>query len=351
MKRLAVALALLGVGILGVAVRTQTQPASQTHKIQQVAPGVYSLIGSGAIETRSSSAVLVNQDDVIVIDTHITPAAGRALIAAIRTITDKPVRYVVNTHHHFDHIDGNQVFTPMADIIGHQTARQLVLGDILHKGVANDQIAALPGQIEELRRRAAAESNPATKAQLQQRLAAQEGYAESLKELKPTPPNVTFTDHMSVFRGDREIQFHFLGRAHTNNDIVIYLPRERVIVTGDMFEGPVTGYLGEGWVNEWPQTLERLKAFDFDTVMPGHGEPFTGKERIDYFQAYLRDLWQQGQKLHDQRVPAAEAAKRIDLTAHKAHYAAITGPGVADVAVTRMYAVMDGHAEYLPGTR
>jgi hypothetical protein len=104
-------------------------------------------------------------------------------------------------------------------------------------------------------------------------------------------------------------------------------------------------YLGDGYVNEWPATLDRLSQLDFDTVIPGHGEVFKGKEQIGYLQAYMRDLWQQATKLHDARVPAAEAAKRIDLTSHKTHYASLTTPGVAQVAVERIYSVVEGRAE------
>ena len=80
-------------------------------------------------------------------------------------------------------------------------------------------------------------------------------------------------------------------------------------------------------------------------VIPGHGDPFKGKERIDYFQAYLRDLWQQASRLHAAHVPVEEAAKRIDMTAHKAHYPTIQGPGLNPVYVQRMYDVMDGTAQ------
>jgi glyoxylase-like metal-dependent hydrolase (beta-lactamase superfamily II) len=101
----------------------------------------------------------------------------------------------------------------------------------------------------------------------------------------------------------------------------------------------------DGYVNEWPDTLEKLRPIAFDAVIPGHGEPFSGKERIDWFQAYLRDLWKQTTALHEQKVSAAEAAKRIDMTPHKIHYTTIGGPGVNPAAVSRMYEVMDGRAE------
>jgi glyoxylase-like metal-dependent hydrolase (beta-lactamase superfamily II) len=84
-----------------------------------------------------------------------------------------------------------------------------------------------------------------------------------------------------------------------------------------------------------------LKALDFETVVPGHGEPFKGKEQVAYFQAFLRDLWNQTKTLHDQKVPVAEAAKRIDLSAHREHYRNINGPGFQEATVARIYQVLD----------
>jgi glyoxylase-like metal-dependent hydrolase (beta-lactamase superfamily II) len=125
---------------------------------------------------------------------------------------------------------------------------------------------------------------------------------------------------------------------------VVYLPRERVLCTGDLLVNQIAN-LVDGYVNEWPAALEQLRGLDFVDVIPGHGEPFKGKDRVDWFQAYLRDLWQQTVRLHTDGIPAAEAARRIDMTAHKPHYASINAPGVPLVAVTRMYAVMEGRAD------
>jgi glyoxylase-like metal-dependent hydrolase (beta-lactamase superfamily II) len=124
----------------------------------------------------------------------------------------------------------------------------------------------------------------------------------------------------------------------------VYLPKERVLCTGDLLVNGVAN-LVDGYVDEWPDALEKLKPIDFIDVIPGHGEPFKGKERIDWFQAYLRDLWTQTRALHQQRVPAADAAKRIDMTTHKSHYPAINGPGVNPGAVARMYEVIERRAD------
>ena len=146
-------------------------------------------------------------------------------------------------------------------------------------------------------------------------------------------------------------RFHAVLRLGDHDQIILALendldrlPKERVLCTGDLL---VTGIanLIDGFVNEWPDALEKLRPLDFVDVIPGHGEPFKGKERIDWFQAYLRDLWKQATALHDQRVPAADAAKRIDMTAHKAHYSTINGPGINPLYAARIYAVIEKKAE------
>jgi cyclase len=151
-------------------------------------------------------------------------------------------------------------------------------------------------------------------------------------------------DRMTLFRGDREIRLLYVGHGHTGGDVVVYLPNERVLCTGDLLVNGVANLI-DGYVNEWPDALEKLKPIDFVDVIPGHGEPFKGKERIDWFQAYLRDLWKQGSTLHDQKVSAADAATRIDMTPHKTHYPSIAGPGVNPSWVARMFEVMDERAE------
>ena len=254
------------------------------------------------------------------------------------------MRFLINTHFHYDHASGNQAFPSGVDIIGHEFTRRKLTGDILEKGMFADLLRGLPKQLDDLKARAASEADAATRMRRDQQLRVQTSFAHSLDDLKVTPPNVILDERMTLFRGDREIRLLYLGHGHTGGDLVVHLPKERVICSGDLLVNGVANLI-DGYVNEWPAALEKLKAIDFVDVIPGHGEPFKGKERVDWFQAYLRDLWAQGSALRDQRVPAADAAKRIDMTAHKAHYPTINGPGVNLPAVSRMYEVMDGRAD------
>jgi cyclase len=344
MTRIRIALALTGIAAASLAFHAQTFPAA-AYRFQQIAPGVYSAIGTGTLNAGSNSAVIVNRDDVMIVDSHMTPEAARAMLTELKPISDKPVRFLVNTHFHYDHTNGNQVFGAAVDIIGHEYTRaRMSAAGYMQTGLLGDLLTGLPRQIADLKARAAAEPDAAAKARLEQQLRGQTSFADQLKELKPTPPNVTLDDRMTIVRGDREIRLMYLGHGHTGGDVVVYLPRERVLCSGDLLVNGIAN-LVDGYVNEWPATLEKLKTLDFDDDIPGHGEPFKGKERIDYFQDYLKDLWAQASKLHEEGIAAPDAAKRIDLTAHKAHYATITGPGVNPAAVARIYAVIEHRAD------
>jgi len=324
---------------------TQAQAPARplAHRFERIADGVYAALPNGTVNVVSNSAIIINDEDVVVVDAHATPAAARALVEDIKALTPKPVRYVIDTHYHWDHAHGNQGFIPGAQIIGHEYVRQMLLTNTLVAASYRSFIDPLPGQIDNLRRQVAAEADVAKKQQLQTRLDVQLAYAEALKEIKPTPPTVTYETRMTMYRGTREIQLLFLGRGHTGGDTVVYLPKERIIATGDLIVGALPFmFMGDGFVNEWAETMDRVLKLDFDTIIPGHGDPFTDKDRLRRYQSYLRDLWKQAGELKQQGLTAEDAATKIDLTSHKADFPTIQGPGVDVRAMTRIYDVLDG---------
>ena len=322
--------------------------AKPVHRFTKVSDTIYGAIATGALTTGSNSAIIINEKEVLVVDSHITPASARALESEIKTLTDKPIRYVVNTHFHFDHAHGNQVFADDVLIIGHEYTRMKLTGDPLNEPSFKSFTTPIPAQIDAMRKDLAAQTDAAKKKDLLERLEIQEAYALALKEIKPTAPNVTVRDKMTLFRAGREIQILFMGRGHTGGDVVVYLPKEKVVCSGDLFIGGL-GFMGDGYVDEWIASLEELKKLDFDTVIPGHGEVIVGDaaatERIGFVQAYMRDLWAKANELKRQGVSAEDAAKRIDLTAHKANFPQITAPGVDPRTMTRIYQVVDERAK------
>jgi cyclase len=344
MNRSRLALALSLAAGAGLAFHAQAPPPN-AYRFQPIVPGVYSAIGTGTMNVGSNSAVIVNRDDVLIVDSHISPESGRAMLEELKAITDKPVRFLVNTHFHFDHTNGNQAFPPAVDIIGHDFTRRKLTGDILERGMFADLLKGLPKQVDDLRARAAAEQDAAAKSRLEQQVRVQTAYAASLGDLHVTPPTVTVADRMTLYRGDREIRLLSIGHGHTAGDLVVFLPRERVLCSGDLLVNGLANLI-DGFVNEWPDALEKLKPLDFVDVIPGHGDPFKGKERIDWFQDFLRDLWKQASALHDQKLSPEAAGARIDMRAHKAHFPTIPDrPGIAGSTVSRIYEVMEGRAE------
>ncbi|MCH7935077.1 MAG: MBL fold metallo-hydrolase [Gemmatimonadetes bacterium] len=320
---------------------------SDSHRFTEIAEGVWHVVGTGTVFTMSNAMVLVGARDVLVVDSHVTPAAAEALLASLPVITDKPVRYLVNSHYHFDHAHGNQAFPESVEIIGHRFTRAKLageLGNVLEENTFRSFSEGVPTLVANLERQVAEESDPTRKAALQERHRVQRDYMNSIGDVVPTPPNITLETEMTLFqlveRGSREIRLLHLGRAHTGGDVVIFLPRERVIFTGDMML-PGLAYMGDGHVDEWPAALEALKALDFDVMLPGHGPPVLSKDVITHFQAYLTDLWQKTTDMHRRGVSAEQAAEQIDMTNHSANYRQIRAPGVDPRAIRRIYELLD----------
>ncbi|MXW66608.1 MAG: MBL fold metallo-hydrolase, partial [Gemmatimonadales bacterium] len=302
----------------------------------EVVPGVYHARGASDLVVGSNAVVVVNEADVLLVDSHISPAAASALIEDLRSITDNPVRYAA--------AHGNQVYPPEVEIISHEATRAAIAAGRSNSGRSYELfVGSIPRRIEQLEARLDTMTDAAAHAEVEATLEAQRTYYAQLQEVVPTAPNTTLSERLTLFRGGREIQFHFFGRAHTEGDVIVYLPDDRVIITGDMLTAGLP-YMGDGYVNEWVETLDRLKALDFDWIIPGHGEPYRERERIDHLQAYLQDLWDQSVVLHGQGVSAEDAAARIDLTAHADNFGGIASPGANPVAVLRIFELLDGTA-------
>jgi glyoxylase-like metal-dependent hydrolase (beta-lactamase superfamily II) len=309
-----------------------------THRFEKVAEGIYYSTATGSMTIGSNSVVIVNDADVMVVDPGITPGAATSLIADVKTLTPKPIRYVVDTHYHYDHAFGNQVFGPDVTIIGHDTTRRRLSGpgSLKERTYLTNGTAAIANRFTLLKQQISEAKDPKERAVYERQLEIHQQYADEQPKIRPTPPNASLSRDMTLVRGSREIQVRFLGRAHTDGDIVVFLPKERVVATGDMITSALS-YTGDAFIEEWPETLEQVMTLDFDTVLPGHGNVFKGKDHIRNLQAYWRDFYQQATALRKQGVPAEEAAKRIDLTRHAGAIPAAKSPGVDVRGVDRIY--------------
>ena len=134
MSRRALACVITLVFLIGVGAAQARRPAGTTHngkafRFNKVAEGVYHAIGTGALAVVGNSSIIVNDNDAIVVDDHVSPAAAWVLLEEVKTLTNKPITTVINTHFHFDHAHGNQIFDPTVQIIGHEFTRRMLLGN------------------------------------------------------------------------------------------------------------------------------------------------------------------------------------------------------------------------------
>ena len=276
------------------AILTRLAPPARLFDLKKVADGIYGAIAKPTAMLNCNAAVVVNRDHVLVVDTHSKPSAAKALIRQIRDeITDLPVRYVVDSHLHGDHAMGNEayleVFGANVEVISSVKTREW-----LEKfGVPRlqESLDGLPRQIADFApgwRRARTSPSAVLRAHLEGLTA----YQEEMTPPRVTLPTMTFDRRLVFHRGGREIQLLFLGRAHTAGDVVVFIPSQRVIATGDLMHG-LLPYMGDGFPDEWPATLRALEALEFDRVIPGHGSIQEGKSVLAQFRGYVEEITEQ----------------------------------------------------------
>ena len=256
--------------------------------IMKVADGVYAAVAAPAYKVNCNTAIIENDDGVMIVDTHSKPSAARVIVEKLRDITRKPVRYVVNTHFHWDHWHGNEVYPatyPAAEIVTNQITREAMVMKGLKR--IQDHMRQVPGEIARLKADLQAAS-PSQRTKLEADLRLAEAYLTEVKALKPARPTIAFEQTMKLYRRDREIHLLHLGRAHTAGDVFVYLPREKVVITGDAMIG-WTPFMGDGYPEEWAATLDRLAQLDFTHIIMGHGN-VTGREWLGTFRSYVPDM-------------------------------------------------------------
>jgi cyclase len=337
-----------GASVVARQATPDVRPPGTTYKgpaftFNKIADGVYHAVGTGSLVVMSNAVVIEGDRDVLVVDSNVSPGGAWALREELKAVTPKPIRWVVNSHYHFDHSHGNQIYGPEVEIIGHEFARQQILAGKSQDSPAREFfVGSVPGLIKSLEQRLAATADATERAALQTQLDVQRNHLEGTNAVRPTPPTMTLTQTLTLHRGSREIRVLFLGRGHTAGDVVVYLPKERIVATGDLLvEG--TSYLGDAFVTDWIQTIDVLKRLEFDTVLPGHGRAFTGKAKLDHWQAYLRDFWTQAQAFHKAGTPWEDAARQVDLRGNAVHYPTIRAAGITpNHGMRRAYALLDG---------
>ena len=267
----------------------------ELFELKKVGDGVYAAIAATRYKVNCNAAVIMTNDGVVVVDSHSKPSAARALYKEIQGITKQPVRKLINTHFHFDHWQGNEAYAagnPALEVVASQQTREnLTKPDAGLGGVpfVEKQVATLlPAEIEKLKNDVRSATSPEMKTRLESNLQQAETYLQELKSFKPTLPTRTVSTTMTLQEGGREIQLHVLGRGHTDGDLFIFLPKEKIVATGDALIDWMP-FINDAYPEDWVQTLSALEKLDFTQIIPGHGAVLP-KSQLAFFRGYLADL-------------------------------------------------------------
>lgn len=233
--------------------------ADKVISFDELAPGLYGYTAEGD----PNSGVVIGDESVLVVDAQATPAMAADVIARIRTVTDKPIRHVVLSHYHAVRVLGASGYRG-AEVIASDVAR----GMIVERG--QQDMDSEIGRFPRLFRG-----------------------KESIPGL--TWPSLTFHKRMTLWLGKREVQIIHIGRSHTAGDTVVWLPRERVLFSGDVVEFGATPYCGDAHFTDWPSTLDATAALGAEALVPGRGRSLVNaaecREGIEGTRAFTSDLF------------------------------------------------------------
>lgn len=282
MTRAAVALC----GLLALAPRA----AECQVRTEKLAEGVFAILQPFDNRFNDSNALLIVADGgSLVIDSQADAESARAVLAAVRTITDSPVRYVVATHWHGDHFQGNAAYRdayPGVEFVAHTTAADEMRTRATK--LRDEDVARLRTSRPEI--------------------------AERLARVEFVFPTMTVGSRTTWHAGGREVRvLHF--RGHTAGDLVVHLPAERIVATGDLVDD--MPYLGHGFPADYLETLDALDALEWDTMVPGHGEVRRGRTHLHALRTAFRAIYDDVSRAVRDGLTLEETRTRVDLARHR----------------------------------
>jgi glyoxylase-like metal-dependent hydrolase (beta-lactamase superfamily II) len=249
-------------------------PSDRSPRLQQLAPGIFAYLQPDGGWMVNNTGAVVGDHAVVLVDTTSTERRNRALLAAVAGVSgDKPVRTVVNTHHHADHTLGNWLLAG-AEIVGHRLCRE----EVLRAGLIATALFTGP----------------------------------DYGHLEVAPPTLTFEDRLTLHVGAVRVELEFVGPAHTLGDLVVWLPDAEVVFAGDLVFNGGHPFLLEGCLGNYPAALDRVRRLGPRVVVPGHG-PLAGPELLDRMTAYAQWLSATAADSHARGLAPLEAARRADL--------------------------------------
>ncbi len=323
---------------------------------QKVGDGVYLFSSSrhGDVGFVGNSVAILSDEGVLVFDAGCVPSDSAAVLTELRKLTDKPVRYLVNSHWHWDHWQGNQTYKaafPELQIISQENTR-ILMRDVSVPRTQND-LRDLPFYIASLEKdlatKRAAHAPDAELRDLGQLLEADKDFLAQKQSVQFTYPNFTYGESAAVWLGGREIRL-FHAQAITSGDTYIFLPKEKILVTGDILVRPIPFAAGGTFPAGWIATLQELIALDATVVVPGHGQPAGEKQALEQ---NLRLFQRVVQEARDARAKGLSEDQAVEAIGKKeTELAAIIGvndakllpafrPYFLDVFLRRAYQELD----------
>jgi cyclase len=239
--------------------------------VAQLAEGVYTIVDGFA---GGNATVIIGDREVFVVDSRSLPSAARQDIERIRRWTSKPVRYLLNTHWHYDHNCGNGVYAdafPGLGIIAHVETKKDM--DLVNPGVMARMPEGIAATMTAYKQGKDVDGTPLSeefKKRVPIELEVLARQQQDLKDVRYLSPGITFDHELNVDIGSREVQVRFVGRGNTSGDAIVYLPKEKILIAGDLLVHPIP-FTYDGYPSEWTRTLQKLADFDATTIVPGHG--------------------------------------------------------------------------------
>lgn len=316
--------------------------ADDLFDIKPIADGVYAAIAKPAYKVNCNAAIILLDDGVLVVDTHSKPSAARALIEQIKKLTPKPVKFVVNTHFHWDHYQGNEAYPSSwpagVEIISSEATRN----NIQRIGVPRikNEIVTLPQEITGLKSDLE-KAAPDQKAVIQENLRQAEAYFAELKSMQVTLPTMTLDHSLILHRKSRTVEMLWLGRAHTDGDVFVFLPKEKVLCTGDALHG-WTPFMGDSYPYEWIKTLDAAEKLGAESVLGGHGDVMHGNGKFELWKQYFQELMEQTAAAYAGGATLEQAQKSVsaELTQRFASQFDPNFPKSVTANVTKAYQVI-----------
>jgi glyoxylase-like metal-dependent hydrolase (beta-lactamase superfamily II) len=249
----------------------------------ELAEGIYCLTAEGD----PNSGVIVGDDGVMVIDVRATPVMAQELIAEIRKVTDKPIKHLVLSHYHAVRVLGASAYGAENIIASDATY------DLIQERGAQDYASEV------------------------------QRFPRLFKSVETVPgltwPSIVFKDRLVVRMGNREVHVIHAGRGHTKGDTIVWMPKEKVLFSGDLVEYGATPYCGDAYFTDWPQTLDRLAGFGAEKMVPGRGEALQTPEEVakglsqtrDYLSSLAAVVKEGVDAGHDLQQVHEEASRRL----------------------------------------